>query len=213
MGRESYLFKGVGWHGYGGLQVQKPYGKPRRQEIQVRVKFTEQVSRLETQAGFLCCSHEAKFSLFQKPQSLSLWPSTYWMRSIHIMASLVAQRLKRLPVMRETRVRSLGWEDPLEKAMATHSSTPAWKIPWTEEPGRLQSMGPQRVWHNWAIYIKLHPHYGGLSPLLKVYWFERESHLKNTFTSNISVDQTTDHYNLAKLTHKINYHTHPEKFI
>ena len=52
--------------------------------------------------------------------------------------------------MRETRVRSLGWEDPLEKEMAIHSSTIAWKIPWTEEPGRLQSMWSQRVGHDWA---------------------------------------------------------------
>ena len=56
-------------------------------------------------------------------------------------ASLVAQRLKRLLAMWETRVRSLGQEDPLEKEMATHSSILAWRIPWTEEPGRLQSMG------------------------------------------------------------------------
>ena len=56
--------------------------------------------------------------------------------------------VKHLPTMRETRVRSLGREDPLEKEMATHSSTLAWKIPWTEEPGRLQSMGSQRVRHN-----------------------------------------------------------------
>ena len=56
-------------------------------------------------------------------------------------ASLVAQRLKHLPGMRETQVRSLGREDPLEKEMATHSSTLAWRIPWREEPGRLQSMG------------------------------------------------------------------------
>ena len=62
--------------------------------------------------------------------------------------SLVAQVVKHLPIVRETQVRFLGWEDPLEKAMATHSSTLAWKIPWTEEPGRLQSMGPQRVGHN-----------------------------------------------------------------
>ena len=54
-----------------------------------------------------------------------------------LWAFLVAQRVKHLPTMRETRVLSLGWEDPLEKAMATHSSTLAWKIPWTEEPGRL----------------------------------------------------------------------------
>ena len=57
------------------------------------------------------------------------------------MGSLVAQTVKRLPAMPETRVQSLGWEDPLEKEMATHSRTLAWKIPWTEEPGRLQSMG------------------------------------------------------------------------
>ena len=56
--------------------------------------------------------------------------------------------VKRLSTMRETRVRSLGWEDPLEKEMAIHSSTIAWKIPWTEEPGRLQSVGPQKVGHD-----------------------------------------------------------------
>ena len=64
-------------------------------------------------------------------------------------ASLVAQRLKRLPGMQETWVRFLNWEDPLEKEMATHSSTLAWRIPWREEPGRLQSMGLQRVRHDW----------------------------------------------------------------
>ena len=62
-------------------------------------------------------------------------------------ASLVAQRLKRLPGMQETWVRSLGREDPLEKEMATHSSALAWRIPWMEEPGGLQSMGSQRVGH------------------------------------------------------------------
>ena len=64
------------------------------------------------------------------------------------MTSLVAQTVKRLPTMQETRVRSLGGEDPLKKEMATHSSTLAWKIPWMEEPGRLQSMGSQRVRHD-----------------------------------------------------------------
>ena len=63
-------------------------------------------------------------------------------------ASLVAQRVKRLPAMQETQVKSLGREDPLEKKMATHSSTFAWKIPWMEKPGGLQSMGSQRVGHN-----------------------------------------------------------------
>ena len=56
--------------------------------------------------------------------------------------------VKRLSTMRETQVRSLGWEDPLEKEMAIYSRTIAWKIPWTEEPGRVQSMGLQRVGHN-----------------------------------------------------------------
>ena len=56
--------------------------------------------------------------------------------------------VKHLPAMRETRVQSLGWEDPLEKEMAAHSSILAWKIPWTEEPGRLQSTGLQRVGHD-----------------------------------------------------------------
>ena len=65
-------------------------------------------------------------------------------------ASLVAQRLKHLPGMWETWVQSLGREDPLEKEMATHSSTLAWRIPWREEPGRLQSMGSQRVGHDWV---------------------------------------------------------------
>ena len=63
-------------------------------------------------------------------------------------ASLVAQKVKNLPAMRETWVQSLGGEDPLEKEMATHSCTLAWKIPWTEKPGRLQSMGLQRVRHD-----------------------------------------------------------------
>ena len=55
--------------------------------------------------------------------------------------------VKNLPAMQETQVRSLGWEDPLEKGMATHSSILAWTIPWTEDPGRLQSMESQRVRH------------------------------------------------------------------
>ena len=64
------------------------------------------------------------------------------------MTSLVAQTVKRLPIMWETQVRSLGREDLLEKEMATHSSILAWKIPWTEEAGRLQSMESQRVRHD-----------------------------------------------------------------
>ena len=64
------------------------------------------------------------------------------------IASLVAQMVKHLPTTWETWVQSLGWEDPLEKEMATHSSIHAWKIPWTKEPGGLHSMGSQRVGHD-----------------------------------------------------------------
>ena len=64
------------------------------------------------------------------------------------VASLVAQKVKNLPEMQKTQVQSLGWTDSLEKEMATHSSVLTWEIPWTEEPGRLQSMESQRVGHN-----------------------------------------------------------------
>ena len=81
------------------------------------------------------------------------------------IVQVYAERVKHLPTVRETRVWSLGGEDPLEKETATHSSTLAWKISWMEEPGRLQSMGSQRVRHNWAtsfhftshILLKLFP--------------------------------------------------------
>ena len=88
-----------------------------------------------------------------------VWPpkryliTSYWLGFCR--ASLVAQMVKRMSAMQETWVRSLGWEDTLEKEMATHSSTLAWKIPWTEEPGRLQSMGSQRVGHGWATSLSL----------------------------------------------------------
>ena len=88
---------------------------------------------------------------------LSIWA----MAHLHLVstreatrASLVARLVKNLPTVQETRVQSLGWEDPLEKEMATHSSILAWKISWTEEPGGLQSMGSQRVGHDWVTYIK-----------------------------------------------------------
>ena len=65
--------------------------------------------------------------------------------SFHLPETLVAQTVKRLPTVWEAWVRSLGWEDPLEKEMDTHSSILAWKIPWTEEPDGLQSMGKQEL--------------------------------------------------------------------
>ena len=76
---------------------------------------------------------------------MNFWLSFFHRLRKDVGPSLVAQRVKHLPIMWEIQVRSLGWEDSLEKEMATHSSTLAWKIPWTEKPGRLQSMGSQRV--------------------------------------------------------------------
>ena len=81
--------------------------------------------------------------------------------------SMVAQMVKYLTTMQETRVRSLGWEDPLEKEMAIHSRTIAWKIPWTEEPSRLQSMGSQSVGHDWATSLT-HPQYSLSYPNVRV---------------------------------------------
>ena len=70
------------------------------------------------------------------------------LEALLVSSSPVAQMVKSLPTVQETWVQSLGGEDPLEKEMATHSSILAWKIPWTEEPGRLQSMASQRVGHD-----------------------------------------------------------------
>ena len=81
--------------------------------------------------------------------------TTWWFTTFKgctFLVSLVAQLVKNLPAMWETWVRSLAWEDPLEKGMATQSSILAWRIPWTEEPGRLQSMGSQRVGLYWATF-------------------------------------------------------------
>jgi len=76
----------------------------------------------------------------------------------YLQASLVVQMVRNLPALQKTWVRPLGWEDPLEKGMATHSRTLAWRIPWTEESGWLQSRGLQRVGQHWAtnIYICIH---------------------------------------------------------
>ena len=82
-------------------------------------------------------------------------PVAYWAPT-----NLVAQMRKCLSTMQETWVRSLGGEDLLKKEMATHSSILAWKIPWTEEPGRLKSMGSKRVRHDWATSLSLLPTWG-----------------------------------------------------
>ena len=75
-------------------------------------------------------------------------------------AALVAQMVKNLPATQETRVQSLGQADPLEKGMATHSSILAWRLPWTEKPGGLQSMGSQRVRHTDQSMFNVFPHGG-----------------------------------------------------
>ena len=79
-------------------------------------------------------------------------------------ASLLGQMVKNLPVMQEIQVQSLGWEDHLKKDMATHSSILAWRIPWMKDPGELQSMGLQRVGHDWATkrthaHTHIHTHF------------------------------------------------------
>ena len=84
------------------------------------------------------------------------WDSQFLCHICLARVSLVAQRLKHLLAMQETWVRSLCQEDPLEKEMATYSSTLAWRIPWTEDPGGLQSTGSQRVGHNWATSLHFH---------------------------------------------------------
>ena len=82
------------------------------------------------------------------PLSLSLFFFSFLCGSKPTEGFLVTQSVKNVPTVQEIRVQSLGLEDPLEKEMATHSSTLAWKIPWTEEPGGLQTMGSERVGHD-----------------------------------------------------------------
>ena len=99
----------------------------------------------------------------------------FWLSFFHRLRknagpSLVAQRVKCLPTMWETQVQFLGWEDSLEKEMATHSSTLAWKTPWTEKPGRLQSMGSQRVWLYWVISLSLGRMHGTGFCILSKHW-------------------------------------------
>ena len=77
-----------------------------------------------------------------------IWTLCYLLGDNVLVASLVAQIVKNLSALWETWVRSLGWEDPLEEGMATHSNILPWRIPWTEEPGGLQSTGSQRVGYN-----------------------------------------------------------------
>ena len=96
--------------------------------------------------GESCCGFHRLVGGLSGAESVYSAPHSADVRSVRL--SLVAQMVKHLSTMRETHVQSLGQEDPLEKEMTIHSSTIAWKIPWTEELGSLQSMGSQRVGHS-----------------------------------------------------------------
>ena len=96
---------------------------------------------------------------------------------VSFWASLMAQTIKHLSAMQETQIWSLGWEDSLEKEMATHSSILAWRIPWTEEPGRLQSIGLKRVRHDWVTNYMYH-----FTPTLQ--WNEYCADIKNNVEEN-----------------------------
>ena len=118
-----------------------------------------------TQSKALAWSPTAIMILYMHNQKLIICPTHCdiqphyllkpFLNSSPVWASLVAQRLKGLPAMQKTWVRYLGWEDPLEKEMETHSRILAWRIPWTEEPGGLQSTGSQRIGHDWMTSLSL----------------------------------------------------------
>ena len=117
-------------------------------------------------------------------------------------SSLVAQMVNCLPAIQETRVWSLDWEDPLEKEMETHSSTLAWKIPWMEETDRLQSMGSQRVGHDWGTSLFL-----SLTGVNTRRWGSLGGHLRVCLAQWLYIisDLTLTNKNLkSSLTHKKN---------
>ena len=111
--------------------------------------------------SFVLCIYKSVFILFGFLHFTYNWDHAifvflclaYFTYHNTLLTSLVAQTVKSLPAMPETRVQSLVWEDLLEKEMATHASILACKIPWMEEPGRLQSMGSQRVGHDWVPFF------------------------------------------------------------
>ena len=124
------------------MQVWFLVGKLRSHKLSMEAKKKKQKAIIRISPSnpttYTCHSKREQYSL-----RIKFWHA-------YFKTSLVAQRIKCLPAMQETWVRSLGRKDPLEKEMATHSSILAWRIPLTEEPGGLQSMGSQRVGHDWA---------------------------------------------------------------
>ena len=108
-----------------------------------------------------------------------------------IRASLAAQMVKNLPAVQGTWVPPLGWKDPLEKGVTTHSNILAWRIPWTEEPGELPSMGPQRVRHNWVtnpftFYIQIKCKWSDELPAFLA-GFSHKLHYYNQYDTRVQV--------------------------
>ena len=135
--------------------------------------------------------------MIQKPH-----PEKFELAYTSTWASLVAQRLKHLPVMWETQVWSLGQEDPVEKEMATHSSVLAWRIPWTEEAGRLQSTGSQRVRHDWAAslshwYICIRMFFAMLL-IIAPNWKEAKCLQTGEWTHQLWTSHTMEHKKIVK---------------
>ena len=132
-----------------------------------RLGFSRDLSPWLAYGCILALSSHGLFSVHMKSLSVSTSYNDIlqWYQSCGIRirdppwrTSLVAQTVKRLPTMWETWVQSLGWEDLLEKEMVIHPSSLAWKIPWMEKLGRLQSMGLQRVRHDWVTSLHWRPH-------------------------------------------------------
>ena len=119
--------------------------------------FKSSHSRLLPQSPKVCSLHLCLFCCLKYRVIVTIFLNSIYALIYYICVFLWLASLciKHLPTKLETRVQSLGWEDLLEKEMAPHSSTLAWKIPWMEEPGRLQTMGSQRVGHNWTTSLSL----------------------------------------------------------
>ena len=127
----------------------EPPGKPKNTGVGSLSLLSGTFSTQELNQGLLHCRKILYQLSYQgNPNYIYILPR--WWIYMYVWASLVAQLIKSLPAMQETWVWSLSWEDPLEKGMATHFSILAWRIPWTEKPGGLQSMGSKRVGHDWT---------------------------------------------------------------
>ena len=136
---------------YGRKHVKMGLGNHRSCALRRRLKFS--VSECSVLQNVFSFTKKARLLGNRNNGRRDNHPS--FSREAGRVASPVAQMVKHLPAMQKTQGRSLGREDSLEKEMATHSNTLAWKIPWTEEPGRLQSTGSQRVWQDWTASLSL----------------------------------------------------------